>query len=268
MPALVIDPPGGGDGDLVVVALHGGPIARWGAEHHPELQLFARLGARVVALDYPGSTGWGRPYLNSLLGAAGSLDVEAVASVLDSLGAAQVVLYGESYGAYLAFAVASVCPVAGVVAFSPFKSFRSLKRHGSPEVRGTLELLDGGNSGNSGRNLRKGCRIIRSKVLIAHGTADLTIPVGESRALARALRERRDAGDEDVRLVELEGQGHDLVGRDVLERWFRELAGFTGELSKSGSPAQRETSSRGAEQAASRTSSGREVEPHVRAHHG
>ncbi len=278
MPALVLDPPargpgcprepGAGDGDLVVVALHGGPFARWGSEYQAELDLFARLGARVVALDYPGSTGWGRPYLNSLLGAAAVVDVEAVASVLDGLGAENVVLYGESYGAFLAVAVASVRPVAGVVAFAPFKSFQSLKAHGSPEVRASLELLDCGNSDKPGRNPPKGCRIIRSKVLIVHGTADLTIPVGESRALARALREQRDAGDEEVRLVELEGQGHDLAGRHVLEQWFRELAGFAGGLSRSGSPAQRETSSRGAEQAASRTSSGREVEPHVRAHHG
>jgi pimeloyl-ACP methyl ester carboxylesterase len=278
MPALVLDPPargpgcprepGTGGGDLVVVALHGGPFARWGAEYQAELDLFTRLGARVIALDYPGSTGWGRPYLNSLLGAAAVLDVDAVASVLDGLGAGRVVLYGESYGAFLALAVASVRPVAGVVAFAPFISFQSLKAHGSPEVRASLELLDCGNSDKPGRNPPKGCRIIRSKVLIAHGTADLTIPVGESRALARALREQRDAGDEEVRLVELEGQGHDLAGRHVLEQWFRELVGFAGGLSRSGSPAQRETSSRGAEQAASRTSSGREVEPHVRAHHG
>ncbi len=266
MPALVLDRAGADD--LVVVALHGGPIARWGAEYHAELQLFARLGFGVVALDYPGSTGWGRRYMNSLLGHAGSLDVDAVASVIDGLGASRVVLYGESYGAFLALAVACVCPVAGVVAFAPFKSFSSLKAHGSPEVRGTLELLDQGNSDKPGRNLLKGCRIIRSKVLVAHGTADLTIPVGESRALVRALRDGRDAGDDEVRLVELEGQGHDLVDRDVLEHWYRELAGFAGGLSESGTPAQRDTSSRGAEQAASRTSSGREVEPHVRAHHG
>ncbi|HEY3240786.1 MAG TPA: alpha/beta fold hydrolase, partial [Acidimicrobiia bacterium] len=250
MPALVLDSRRMAGG-LVVVALHGGPIARWGSEFQAELQLFAGLGARVIALDYPGSTGWGRPYMNNLLGTAGSLDVEAVASVIDGLDPSRVVLYGESYGAFLALAVACVRPVAGVVAFAPFKSFSSLKAHGSPEVRETLELLDGGNSDKPGRNLLKGCRTIRSKVLVAHGTADLTIPVGESRALVRALRERRDAGDEEVRLVELAGQGHDLVGLHVLEHWYRELAGFAGGLSRSGSPAQRETSSRGAAQAAS-----------------
>jgi pimeloyl-ACP methyl ester carboxylesterase len=243
MPALVLDPSMASG--LVVVALHGGPIARWGSEYRAELQLFAHLGARVVALDYPGSTGWGRPYMNSLLGAAGSVDVEAVASVIDGLGASRVVLYGESYGAFLALAVASVRPVAGVVAFAPFISFESLKEHGSPEVRETLELLDGGNSDDTGRNLLKGCRTIRSKVLIAHGTADLTIPVGEARALTRALWDGREAGDDAVRLVELDDQGHDLVGRHVLEQWFRELAGFTEELSKTRSPAQRKHQQQG-----------------------
>ncbi|MGH8993334.1 MAG: alpha/beta hydrolase family protein [Acidimicrobiia bacterium] len=268
MPALILDPSMAMARGLMVVALHGGPIARWGSEYQAELQLFAALGLGVVALDYPGSTGWGRPYLNSLLGTAGSLDVEAVASVIDGLGASRVVLYGESYGAYLALAVASVRPVAGVVAFAPFKSFESLKEHGTPEVRGTLDLLDRGNSGESGRNLLKGCRTIRSKVLIAHGTADLIIPVGESRALVRALRDGRDAGDAEVRMVELEGQGHDLVDRHVLERWFREVAGFVGGLTESRSPAQREQSSRGAEQAASSTTTGEEVDPHVRTHQG
>jgi dipeptidyl aminopeptidase/acylaminoacyl peptidase len=266
MPALVYDP--AEPGDRVMVALHGGPIARWGSDFQAELQLFCHLGFRVVALDYPGSTGWGRPYTNSLLGTAGQLDVEAVTSVLDGLGPARVVLYGESYGAFLALAVAAVREVAGVIAFAPFKSFSSLKAHGSPEVRKMLELLDGGNSDKPGRNLVKGCRTVRSKVLIAHGTADLTIPVGESRDLTRALRDGRDAGDEEVRLVEIQDQGHDLAGHRVLQHWYRELAGFAGGLPVSGSPAQRGSSSRGVEQAASRTSSGREVEPHVRAHHG
>lgn len=243
MPAMVLDP--GGTGNLAVVALHGGPIARWGGEYQGELQLFARLGALVVALDYPGSTGWGRAHTHQLFGGAGEIDVEAVASVVDDLGPDRVLLYGESYGAFLALAVAAVRPVAGVAAFAPFFSFSSLKEHGSPEVRETLELLEGRNSDKPGRNLVKGCRTLRSKVLIAHGTADLTIPIRESRELIRALRDGRSAGDNDVRLVELEGQGHDLVGRRVLEQWFRELSGLAEELTRSRSPAQRKNQQQG-----------------------
>ncbi|HEX9316429.1 MAG TPA: prolyl oligopeptidase family serine peptidase, partial [Actinomycetota bacterium] len=236
MPALVY-PSAPGDGPLsgsglAVVALHGGPIARYGADLVPEFQLFARLGLPTVALNYPGSTGSGHEYTRSLFGHAGSIDVEAVASVVDGLAAEgrRVILYGESYGAFLALSVAAVRACAGVIAFAPFASFESLSRSGSPEVRDLLNLLDEGNHLGFGRNLLTGCRTIRGKVLISHGTADMRIPAAESRALARALRGRDGAGEHDVQFVEMDGQGHDLSGRPVLERWYREIATFVGSL--------------------------------------
>ena len=245
MPALVY-PPAPGDGQLsgsglAVVALHGGPIARYGADLVPELQLFARLGLPTVALNYPGSTGSGHEYTRSLFGRAGEIDVEAVAAVVDGLTAEgrRVILYGESYGAFLALATAAVRPCEGVIAFAPFASFESLGRTGSPEVRDLLDLLKGGNPLECGRNLLAGCRTIRGKVLISHGTADMRIPVAESRALVRVLRGRDGAGEHDVQFVEMDGQGHDLSGRPVLERWYREIATFVATLSNSRTPAQR-----------------------------
>jgi dipeptidyl aminopeptidase/acylaminoacyl peptidase len=245
MPALVY-PPAPGDGPLsgsglAVVALHGGPIARYGANLVPEFQLFARLGLPTVALNYPGSTGSGHEYTRSLFGRAGSVDVEAVVSVVDGLTAEgrTVVLYGESYGAFLALSTAAVRPCAGVIAWAPFASFESLSRTGSPEVRELLDLLDGGIHFGNGRNLLAACRTIRGKVLISHGTADMRIPVAESRALAQVLRDRDGAGEHDVRFVEMDGQGHDLSGRPVLERWYREIATFVVSLPESRTPAQR-----------------------------
>jgi dienelactone hydrolase len=245
MPALVYpsvpgDGPLSGSG-LAVVALHGGPIARYGADLVPELQLFARLGLPTVALNYPGSTGSGHEYTRSLFGRAGSIDVEAVASVVDALTAEgqRVIVYGESYGAFLALSVAAVRSCAGVIAFAPFASFESLSRSGSPEVRDLLNLLDEGNHLGFGRNLLTACRTIRGKVLISHGTADMRIPAAESRALARALRGRDGSGEHDVQFVEMEGQGHDLSGRPVLQRWYREIATFVGSLPDSRTPAQR-----------------------------
>lgn len=245
MPALVY-PPAPGDGlllgsDLAVVALHGGPIARYGADLVPELQLFARLGLPTVALNYPGSTGSGHEYTRSLFGRAGEIDVEAVAAVVDGLAAEgrRVILYGESYGAFLALATAAVRPCEGVIAFAPFASFDSLSRSGSPEVRDLLDLLEGGNHLEYGRNLLKACRTIRCKVLISHGTADMRIPVAESRALVRVLRGRDGSGEHDVQFVEMDGQGHDLSGRPVLQRWYREIATFVVSLPDSRTPAQR-----------------------------
>jgi dienelactone hydrolase len=245
MPALIY-PAAAGAGPLsgsglAVVALHGGPIARYGADLVPEFQLFARLGLTTVALNYPGSTGSGHEYTRSLFGRAGTLDVEAVVSVVDGLTAEgrAVVLYGESYGAFLALSAAAVRPCAGVIAWAPFASFESLSSSGSPEVHDLVNLLDGGNRLENGRNLLTGCRTIRGKVLISHGTADMRIPVAESRALVRALRDQDGAGEHDVRFVEMDGQGHDLSGRPVLERWYREIATFVVSLPESRTPAQR-----------------------------
>ena len=251
MPALVY-PPVPGDGPLsgsglAVVALHGGPIARFGADVVPELQLFARLGLPVVALNYPGSTGSGHEYTRSLFGQAGAIDVEAVASVIDGLMAEghRVILYGESYGAFLALSAAAIRPCAGVIAFAPFASFETLRRTGSPEVVDLLDLLSGGNQADFGRNLLTGCRTIRGKVLISHGTADIRIPAAESWALVQALRDRDGAGEHDVQFVAMDGQGHDLTGRPVLQRWYREIATFVVGLPDSRTPAQREHQQQG-----------------------
>jgi dipeptidyl aminopeptidase/acylaminoacyl peptidase len=256
MPAVVVDPAQGRP-DLAVVALHGGPFARWGAAYNPEFQLLAHLGLPVYGLDYPGSTGSGQSHVNALLGRGGEIDVASVCAVCDVVEAETgraVVLYGESYGAYLALATAAVRSCAGVIAFAPFASFESLRRAGKPAVREMLELLDSGNFGTNGRNLVDQCRNVLSKVLVSHGTADTTIPVEQSRALVAALQERKDSGEDGVRLVELHGQGHELVGRHALEQWYWEITEFVGGLPHSGTPAQRSgTSSRGAVQAASNT---------------
>jgi dipeptidyl aminopeptidase/acylaminoacyl peptidase len=251
MPALVY-PPVPGDGPLTgsglaVVALHGGPIARFGADLVPEFQLFARLGLPVVALNYPGSTGSGHEYTRSLFGQAGAIDVEAVASVIDGLMAEghRVILYGESYGAFLALSAAAIRPCAGVIAFAPFASFETLRQTGSPEVVDLLDLLGGRNQADFGRNLLSGCRTIRSKVLISHGTADIRIPAAESWALVQALRGRDGAGEHDVQFVAMDGQGHDLTGRPVLQRWYREIAAFVVDLPDSRTPAQREHQQQG-----------------------
>ena len=251
MPALVYPAaPSAGPlsgSDLAVVALHGGPIARYGADLVPEFQLFARLGLPTVALNYPGSIGSGHEYTRSLFGRAGAIDVEAVASVIDGLMAEgrRVILYGESYGAFLALSTAAIRPCAGVIAFAPFASFESLAKSGSPEVVDLLDLLGGGNRPNFGRNLLSGCRTIRGKVLISHGTADIRIPAAESWALVQALRGREQAGEHDVQFVAMDGQGHDLSGRPVLQRWYREIARFVVNLSDSRSPAQREHQQQG-----------------------
>lgn len=110
------------DATPLAVALHRGPFNQWAAGFNIHCQMLAGLGWTVAAVNYPGSTGYGRAGTGSP-GRAGPGDVDAVAAVARALGAQRrpVLLFGESYGAQLALRVASAHPglVAGIVALSP-----------------------------------------------------------------------------------------------------------------------------------------------------
>jgi hypothetical protein len=256
--------------DLAVVALHGGPIARWTAEYTGVLQLFAQLGLPVLALNYPGSTGSGQDYMRLLFGRAGSVDVDAVVSVVDGLMSEEgrrVILYGESYGGFLAHAVAAVRPCAGVISLAGFGSFFRLHQSGSPEVRDLLQLLEGGIPLESGRNLLTDPRTNRDKVLIAHGTADRTVPVAEAgswpgryeadkelgKTTCASSSWRARATSSSVVPSSSTGIGKSLISWRA-SPWIRDR------------PPNEFTSGRGVEQAASRRPTRKGGEPYVRAH--
>lgn len=87
-----------GSGDDIVVLVHGFPFtsAMWRAQ----LDALATDGRRIIAPDLPGFGG--------TPGSAASMDeyADAIAGLLDGLGAARVVLAGFSMGGYVAFAFA------------------------------------------------------------------------------------------------------------------------------------------------------------------
>ncbi|MEU9885982.1 alpha/beta hydrolase [Sphaerisporangium sp. NPDC051011] len=115
-------------------------------------------------------------------------------------------LYGTSYGAFLAMLAAAADPAgwSRCVAVSPFVSGPRLHADGSAPIRSLLERLDGCAEvvdELGPRDLLLLAPRIRVPVLLAHGTRDEVIPVGHSRLLARRLssagsvyREVPDAG--------------------------------------------------------------------------
>src|SRR5262249_21518194 len=123
--ALVYEPPAARRRDVVVVALHGGPVEQWSAIFTSELQLFAGLGATVIAPNYHGSVGYGNEFVRALQGGAGLVDVDDVIAVVTAVrGGArhqETVLYGHSYGGFLALLVAAAYPwlCEAVIAVAP-----------------------------------------------------------------------------------------------------------------------------------------------------
>ena len=219
-------------GNAVVVALHGGPVAQWSAAFSPELQLFAGLGALVAAPNYHGSIGYGAPFVEALREAGVSIDVDDVVAVVHAMrrlagSDVPVVLYGQSYGAFLALLTAALHPhlCDGVIAVAPFTSLQSIRAAGVPSVQRVANLVLG--AGRAGEpNLLRICGDLRARVLIVHGGRDRVVPIAESRELCAALRARGHVDGRDLWFVPLPEEGHTISGRSAVQHLYELIESF------------------------------------------
>ena len=83
----VVDAAGGGPPPLVVFC-HGGPTGAAEAGYDPVVQFFTSRGIAVAAVDYRGSTGYGRAYRDQLRGRWGEGDVDDCVAFAEALARA------------------------------------------------------------------------------------------------------------------------------------------------------------------------------------
>jgi len=215
-------PPGFTAPGPLVLVVHGG---HWGRDYwlyDPEVQFLANRGYAVLQVNYRGSTGYGRRFMESAIGEyAGKMHDDLV----DAVGWAvkrgvadpkRVAIFGGSYGGYAALVGMTFTPdvftcgvsVVGisnlVTLFETIPPYwkltyapRFLKYIGdpyTPEGRKALEARS---------PLFKVDRV-KGPILLIHGTKDSRVNVRESEQMAKALLE---AG-RDARLVLLDDEGH------------------------------------------------------------
>jgi dipeptidyl aminopeptidase/acylaminoacyl peptidase len=203
-----------------VLVVHGGPWARdeWGFQ--PEAQWLANRGYLCVQVNYRGSTGYGKQFLN-----AGDREwggkmqddlVDAVAWVVDQRLAdpARIAIYGGSYGGYAALVGAAFTPelfraAVDIVGPSNLETLiRSVPpywapliaqfhtRIGNPDI--DAELL-------WSRSPLSRVKDIKVPLLIAQGANDPRVKQAESEQIVAALTE---AGiDHEYLLFPDEGHG-------------------------------------------------------------
>ncbi|QFG24176.1 alpha/beta fold hydrolase [Actinomadura sp. WMMB 499] len=219
------------ESDRVVLALHGGPLAAWRLEFDPLFQHLAAAGIAVVAPNQRGSTGYGERHLRAVVGDWGGPDLadvvhlgRGIAERRRGTGARvrEPVLLGASYGAWLALLAACRHPDlwAACVALAPFTSPASLYRDAAAPVRDRVAALHrpGGTGRDARRDVLAACGALTAPLLVAHGTRDEVVPVGQSRALRRRLLE----------LGRTEGPGFEYLEVDddhtaVVQAWPADL---------------------------------------------
>jgi dipeptidyl aminopeptidase/acylaminoacyl peptidase len=190
-----------GDGDRLLVMVHGGPTDQWDVTFRPRIERFVAFGWTVLVPDHRGSTGHGRAYAQAMRGGWGTVDVADTIAVIEHAIAqgwvdrGRIALTGGSAGGYnalgaaiarpdLVAACAVVYPVSDPVALMAttwrFEAHYSASIGGVPLHPEALTV----------------------PTLILHGDADKVVPVDQSRTFVEA------APPGMASLTEFEGEGH------------------------------------------------------------
>lgn len=214
-------PEGRGDKGLPLVVMpHGGPFARDGWDYDPWVQYLAAKGYAVLQPNYRGSTGFGRDMTargDGQWGRGMQDDVDDGVKWLAANGTIdpqRVCIMGASYGGYAAMWAAardrgiyrcaiSYAGISDVRAQLDYdrktfddRDFRAWRRR----IQGAAPSLEA----ISPITYLTGFHI---PILIAHGTADETVPADQSERLHMALARLGRAHD----FVEYAGEGHTMA---------------------------------------------------------
>ena len=199
-------PPGVARSGLpTVLNVHGGPWARdqWG--FHPEAQWLANRGYLCVQVNYRGSTGYGKAFVN-----AGDREwggkmhddlIDAVAYVVDQGWAdrERIAIYGGSYGGYAALVGATFTPdvfrcAVDIVGPSSIKTLiESIPPYWAPLVAQFHTRVGNPETDEEflwSRSPLSRVDQIKIPVLIAQGANDPRVKQAESEQIVEAMREK------------------------------------------------------------------------------
>ena len=203
IPGYLTLPPGAGERNLPLVLMpHGGPFARDSWAFDPWVQFLANRGYAVLQVNFRGSTGYGRAYVQRGFGQFGSGMIDDLEDGVDWLAQQGIVdprrvcIMGGSYGGYAALwapirhpdryrcaiSLAGVTDVRALLRydarlFAAPRYSREWRRMIEGEERTDLSLIS---------PLQQAARLT-TPLLIAHGEDDRVVPVSQSHNLVRAL---------------------------------------------------------------------------------
>jgi dipeptidyl aminopeptidase/acylaminoacyl peptidase len=231
--------PNGTDGkDLpIVVNPHGGPWARdnWG--FNPEVQYLANRGYGVLQINFRGSTGYGKEFLNRSFkewGGDMQNDITDGVNWLISEGIAdrnRIAIYGASYGGYATLAGVTFtpdlyrCGIDYVGVSSIFSFFNSFPPYWKPYLEMMYEMV--GHPEKDKELLKSVSPLyhvdkIKVPLFIAQGANDPRVPISESDQIVKALKERGI----DVPYMVKDNEGHGFMNEENRFDFYRAMEKF------------------------------------------
>jgi len=234
-------PPRPGDGGLpLVVRPHGGPWARdsWG--FNPENQFLASRGYAVLQMNFRGSAGFGRRFLEAGFGEWGLSMQDDVSdgvrwAVREGIAdPARVAIYGGSYGGFAALSGLTrtpelyACGISYVGVSNLFTWIASIPPYWTPYLEMLHEMV--GHPERDAERLRRtspffNAERIRAPLLVAQGANDPRVPKRESDQIVEALRGRGVP----VEYLVKANEGHGFLNEENRFDLYRAVERFLGE---------------------------------------
>ncbi len=223
----------------MVVHPHGGPWHRdsWG--FNPEVQFLADRGYAVLQMNFRGSTGYGRKFLEASFGQWGLAMQDDISDGVEwavkkgYADRSRVAIYGGSYGGYAALAGMTLtpelyaCGVSYVGVSNLFTWISAFPPYWKPYLEMMYEMV-----GHPERDKERfeatspffHAGDIQAPLLVAQGANDPRVRKEESDQIVAALRGRGIA----VEYIVKENEGHGFHNEENVFEFYRAMEKFLG----------------------------------------
>lgn len=223
----------------MLIHVHGGPNDCVTPALNLEIQYWTTRGFAVSAVNYTGSTGFGREYRERLTGYWGLIDTGDAVSAVEYLvdqglaDKARVGIYGGSAGGYLTLQALHMYPdvwAAGISSYgiSDVKALQADSyKFESQDVDRLLLSLTAPENREQELKKRSACFYadkIKAPLLLLQGLDDMVVPVAQARMMASAMHAQGRVAE----VVEFPGEGHGWQGQKAIyesltreEAWWK-----------------------------------------------
>jgi len=226
----------------LVVIPHGGPWARDYFELDGFSQFFANRGYATLRVNFRGSTGFGKKFLNAGISAINTVMIDDIADgvkwTIDNyaIDPSDVYLFGHSYGGYATYMSLMKYPdiYNSAVALSAPTNIKSwmkeLKNNGEDFSYNFWNAALGDKNSNFLKQMSpvNHAENINRPLMIVHGRFDPVVPLEHAEEMYEELQKQ----DKEATLRVIEGVGHSLEDSKSMGYILEQTSGFFTENSK------------------------------------